>query len=324
MSGYIKRCRENAGLTQTMLAEKMDVSPGAVQNWESGKTKIEYGRFKKLSEVLNVPMDDLIREMIIEMDEDSPDNWPDFFFDEDTNNIINTLHLNHAQQELFGLLYIYDADYLKKDEIDFNTLNDDLKKIPYGFIEKVGSIHFMNQVEGLHRVIKYVKADFLLDVLSLNPDAEFNVRKLTKEQICRFIDSGYKPIDDTADSFEDNDRFEAKPEEGLYFRINMHKARILLPVLAEHKSVHLTDGAWSEPIRDDIPDDVRDAILKMCDFDYDLWKDGYYKDKYQPIYVIGGLERVTEYKNTAEPGQTKYWEWSISDLGSKLLEWFDD
>ncbi len=45
MSTFIKRCREEAGLTQAQLAEKMGVSVVAVQNWENGKTKV-YGRQK--------------------------------------------------------------------------------------------------------------------------------------------------------------------------------------------------------------------------------------------------------------------------------------
>ena len=52
--------------------------------------------------------------------------------------------------------YIYDADYLKKECIDFDTLDEDLKKIPYGFIEKVGSIRFMNQVEGFQDIYEKV------------------------------------------------------------------------------------------------------------------------------------------------------------------------
>lgn len=102
-----------------------------------------------MSAVFNVPVEKLIKEMLIEEDKKRPDRWPGFLFNDDTNAIIDTLHLNLAQQDLFGLLYIYDAEYLKKT-IDYNTLYDDLPKIPYGFIEKVGSIQFMNQVDGLH------------------------------------------------------------------------------------------------------------------------------------------------------------------------------
>ncbi len=51
----------------------------------------------------------------------------------------------------------------------YNTLifDEDLKSIPYGFIDRVGSIRFMNQAEGLHKVIRYVQSDFLMKVISL-------------------------------------------------------------------------------------------------------------------------------------------------------------
>ena len=188
MRKFIKICRTNAGLTQEQLAEKMGVSVVSVQNWESGKTNIETRRYMELAAVFNVPVEKLIKEMIIEEDKRRPDRWPGFLFDDDTNAIIDTLHLNLAQQDLFGLLYIYDAEYLKKTVIDFNTLYDDLQKIPYGFIERVGSIQFMNQVDGLHNVIKYIKTEFLMKVLKQNPESEFNVKKLPKELICEFID----------------------------------------------------------------------------------------------------------------------------------------
>ncbi len=147
MRRFIKTCRKNAGLSQEQLAEKMGVSVVSVQNWESGKTNIEMRRYTELSAVFNVPVEKLIKEMLIEEDKKRPDRWPGFLFHDDTNAIIDTLHLNLAQQDLFGLLYIYDAEYLKKTMIDFNTKYDDLRKIPYGFIEKVGSIQFMNQVD---------------------------------------------------------------------------------------------------------------------------------------------------------------------------------
>ena len=101
----------------------------------------------------------------------------------------------------------------------------------------------------------------------------------------------------------------------------MKKSRILLPALAKSGDVHFTDGWWSNPIRDDLPKDVQDAILSMCDFNPELWKDGYYKDKYQPIYVRGGLESVTDYKAVGKSGKDEQWMLSINDTGQKLLEW---
>lgn len=319
MSTFIKKCREEAGLTQAKLAEEMDVSIVAVQNWEKGKTKIYLDRYMDLAAVFNVPVEKLIKEMLIEGDKSRPDRWPEFLFEDDTNAIIDALHLNLAQQDLFGLLYIYGAEYLQKTTIDVDAFEGDLKRIPYGFIDRVGSIQFMNQAEGLHKVIKYVKSDFLMKVLKQNPEAEFNIRKLSKNLICEFIDSGYKLIDEAS---EFDEGFEG--EERLHFHISMSRARIMLPILESNDPVHLTDGCWSHPIRDDIPEKVLDGILEMCGFERNLWEDGYYKDRYTVIYIRGGLEDVTDYRNISPEGEEECWMWEINDKGRELLKWFKE
>lgn len=315
MSSFIKRKREEAGLTQADLAEKMEVSVASVQNWESGRSKIDQGKYVQLSEVLNVPVDQIIKEVLIEADNKRKhlDNWPSFLFDDETNEIIDTLHLNKAQQDLFGLLYIYDSHYVKKEQVDFDTLGEDLKKVPFGFIDKVGSIQFMNQVDGLHKVIKYVKAEFLLKILKLNPEAEFNIMRLSKNMICEFIDSGYKQADyseELCDGYEG--------EDALNLRISMKKARIILPLLEEHGPVHVTDGGWANPIREDIPDEICSGILEMCGGRRELWEDGYYKKTYNTSFVMDGLEEVTDFYADKD----NKWMWKINKKGTKLLEWF--
>lgn len=317
MSKFVKACRINAGLTQEHLAEKMGVSVVSVQNWESGKTNIEIRRYTELAAVFNVPVEKLIKEMIIEEDKKHPDRWPGFLFDDYTNDIIDTLHLNLAQQDLFGLLYIYDAEYLKKERIDYNTLNDDLKKIPYGFIEKVGSIQFMNQVDGLNKVIKYVKTEFLMKVLKQNPESEFNVKKLPKELICEFIDEGIKLIDDMADWGDSPEEYEA--DDGIMMRISMKKARIILPILEKGK-IHLTDGHWANPPRENVPEEV----LLMCDFKPELWKKGYYGSLNNCANIRNGLEDVTDYHPVSERGKDDKWFLEINDKGLQLLEWFSE
>jgi len=307
MRDYIKNCREEAGLTQLELAEKMGVSVVSVQNWEKGRTKIEMSRMSELASILNVPVENLIKEILIEEDKLRPDRWPDFLFDQETNSIIDSLHLNHAQQELFGLLYIYGKECLTNIDTEEgrNIFDANLRKIPFGFIDKVGSIRFMNQAEGLFQVIQYVNADFLLKILKQNPYAEFNIRKLTKDQIMEFVDEGFKNTD-----------------EGLNFRISMKKARIILPVLQENKAVHITDGDWFNTIRSDIPENVLSSILKMCGFKRDLWQRGYYKDKNNIAYIRHGLEELTEYHNISPEGDVQCWMWELNDKGNMLLEWF--
>ena len=316
MNKFIRKCRENAGLTQAQLAEKMGVSVISVQNWERGKTKIEMGRIIDLAEVFNVPAETVIQEMLIEENKNRSDNWPDFLFDEQINKIIDTLHLNHAQQELFGLLYVYDANYLKKKMMDFNTLNEDLKRIPYAFIEKVGAIRFMNQVDGLHNVIKYVQSDFLIEVLKQNPEAEFNIRKLSKDQICEFVTRGYKRYDDFVMSSDSEGEFEA--DTPLYFKMNMNKARKMLPVIKEFGPIHITDGNRGNYVRTDLNDKFIDVVLDCFGYIKDLWNEGYYNKKLNGLMLCYRIEKFINYYNDPE-GR---WMLAINDMGLRFLEWY--
>lgn len=323
----LKKLRNEAGLSQQELADKMDVSTNTIQNWEKGTTKVDYSRFGLLADIFNTPVDSLISEFCREESEKRPNNWPGFLFDrfddEEINPIIDTLHLNRNQQDLFGLLYIYNAEYLQKDTIDFNTIYDDLKLIPYEFIGKVGSIQFMNMVDGLQRVIKYVKSDFLLKILKQNPEAEFDVRRLTKEQICEFIDKGHKEADDFVDQFDDPDRYEVDS----YFNlgISMERAKLILPILATGP-IHITDGHYANKIRKDVPREIIESLHISMPYDY--WLEKYDDLKWNDYgnhgaCVQNGLERVTTYRNTASEGEEEAWYLEINEKGRSLLEWFN-
>lgn len=286
---FLKRARNEAGLTQNQVAEKMEVSVIAVQNWESGKNKVNLSNLKHLAYIYNIPVDILVKEMLVEDNRMRPNNWPSFLFDDATNNIVSSLHLDLNQQNLFGLLYLYDTESFKYDWIEPDTPMNALKAIPYEFINRVGSIQLMNIAEGLGKVLQHVQKDFLLKVLKLNPEAEFDVCSLDKSLICEFIDTGYRESDD----------YNCK----LLFNINMHKAQIVLPFL-EKSELHFTDGHWANPPRDDIPDEIMELGINS----YHM--------------IRGNLEPVTNYYAITETGKPDQWMWKINDKGRLLLEWF--
>ena len=240
----LKRNRKLAGLTQEQLAEKLDVSTVAVQNWESGKNQIRPEKLTKLSYLFNIPLETLIHEMLISEERDQQDRFPYFLFDDDMNDIVRTLHLTLSLQELFGILYIYHAEFLDREEMDSSDLRDDLKLIPYEFVSRFGSINLLNITEGLYKVLKYVQTDFLVRALRLNPEKEFDVCRLSMELICDFIDSGHKRLDESD--------WNADYDHVLWFHIDMHKAMKLLPEL-DKGGVHLTNGRWANDLCDDVP-----------------------------------------------------------------------
>ena len=339
MTTFIKRCRENAHLTQEQLAEKMDVSVTSVQNWESGKNKASLDKCHKLAEIFNIPVETLIKEMIAEEDKNRPNRWPHFLFDDNTNEIIDTLHLNQAQQDLFGLLYIYDSEYLKKDTTGDNSLVQDYKRIPYEFIKDTGSIRFINLAEYLHKVLRYVKPAFLMKVLRLSPESEFDVRKLSKDLICEFIDNGYKEPDFYCDfDYKEDDMDD---DDVLQFNINMRSARIILPILEKTGPVKITDKMYT-PIREDIPEELLSGILELYNFESSPW---YESDSNKPMTeqelkkeerlnflskkvnscgLIDGLRMVIKYEPIPGKEKAEYWEWSVNEKGKELLEWLKE
>lgn len=58
---FIKNRRKHLHLTQEQLAEKMNVSKSAIAKWETGGGIPERSNMLKLSEVLNVSVNDLYR-----------------------------------------------------------------------------------------------------------------------------------------------------------------------------------------------------------------------------------------------------------------------
>ncbi|MDE7366945.1 MAG: hypothetical protein K2N24_06290, partial [Lachnospiraceae bacterium] len=241
--------------------------------------------------IYNKPVAILFEEMLVEDERMKSNNWPSFLFDDHTNNIVSSLHLNLNQQDLFGLLYLYDADYLKYDWKGSSILSDYLKVIPYEFISRVGSIQLMNIADGLENVLRYVRTDFLLKVLKLNPEAEFDIYRLDKSLICEFIDD-YETFG-----------FNMDYDTSLHFNINMHKAQIVLPFL-EKSEIHFTDGHWANPPRDDVPDE----ILEFGTQSHHM--------------IRAGLETVTKYYANTEAEKPEQWMWKINDKGRLLLEWF--
>lgn len=319
MSNYIRRCREDAGLTQEQFAEKMQVSVMAVHNWETGKTKINSNRFHDLSRIFNVSVEYLIAEMLREEDKSRKSNWPAFLFDDDTNEIVEKLHLNLAQQDLFGLMYIYTSENGSFSDYSFVAEFDEkIKSIPYSFIEKIGSIRFINLSEKLREVLKYVNPYFLMDVLKQNPESEFDVMKLSKERIIDFIDGGSMNPWDHDGEYE----LDFLSDVSFHFHIKMRWARDVLPILEKNGPIHLSEEWIGTPIKDSYPVELINVLIKELSMDKTEWEKGACKKKGIIYALLDAIPTVTELKNTAKKGKPEHWMLSINDRGRELLKWF--
>ena len=71
---YISQRRKQMGLTQEKLAGKLGVSKSAIAKWETDGGLPDRDNLRKLSEILNVPVDDLHTVIEGESREDSIQN----------------------------------------------------------------------------------------------------------------------------------------------------------------------------------------------------------------------------------------------------------
>ena len=57
----LKNCRRYAGKTQKEIAEELGVVESCYANWEQGRTEPSISSLRKLSVILDVSLDDLIK-----------------------------------------------------------------------------------------------------------------------------------------------------------------------------------------------------------------------------------------------------------------------
>ena len=57
----LKQARKGAGLTQKQVAEKLKVVESCYANWEQGRTEPNVEMLRKLAEIFDVSLDQLIK-----------------------------------------------------------------------------------------------------------------------------------------------------------------------------------------------------------------------------------------------------------------------
>lgn len=67
IGGKIKKVREEAGMSQKALADLLGVTEAAVSNYETGKRGIRPEVLKKISEIFNVSIDNLLGNPVEEI-----------------------------------------------------------------------------------------------------------------------------------------------------------------------------------------------------------------------------------------------------------------
>ena len=82
----IRQVRQRLGYSQEYVAIQLDISTKTYRNMEDGKSKLYLSRLKRLSQVLNIDISELIRtDLGYKKDEDAekiPKNKQMYFFDD--------------------------------------------------------------------------------------------------------------------------------------------------------------------------------------------------------------------------------------------------
>lgn len=87
---YLRNIRKEVKLTQIEAASEIGVSRNAIQDWEKDAYIPEEEKISRLSRAYHVPKENVIHMLKIyrQKEERKVYNWPDFLFDEDTNEIV--------------------------------------------------------------------------------------------------------------------------------------------------------------------------------------------------------------------------------------------
>lgn len=59
----LQKARENAGMTQQMVSNRLGVSRSAIANWEQGRRNIYIEQFVKMCEIYSVNPDDILIDL---------------------------------------------------------------------------------------------------------------------------------------------------------------------------------------------------------------------------------------------------------------------
>lgn len=71
---FIAECRKNQGLTQSKLAEKLNITDRAVSKWETGKTMPDSSIMLELCEILKITVNELLSGEKIDMENNEQKN----------------------------------------------------------------------------------------------------------------------------------------------------------------------------------------------------------------------------------------------------------
>ena len=208
---FLKKSRENVGLTQQKAADRIKISIQGFQKWESGESLPSPAYYSAIIETYNLDRKIFLEKLnnaqcpppeIEEKERKYP--WPDFmplekWMGTSTLENLKNLQLNELETELLGLEEIYHFNgTINLDTSDLiNSINNSLSKnkynmvgnlnlsgIPYDFIKSYGAFNIKNAKRKLENIFHNNRLKSLvLEYFSKNPNNKtFDICDLTEKE----------------------------------------------------------------------------------------------------------------------------------------------
>ena len=165
-SELIRTLRNNAGLTQEFISDKIGVTVNSVQNWEAGVSLPRDCYINDLAQLYNVEPD-MLRGVILEsrISGSSESDFPWFLF-EGYEKKIKKMVMTKEDLEIIMTMYLYDAVPVDGTSRIGGKVN--FKKIPYAIVNKYGAHNIFIKTQKLIDTFSGVSRDWLFKTIANN------------------------------------------------------------------------------------------------------------------------------------------------------------
>ncbi len=190
LSEFLKEKRKQAGLSQQLAAERLDVSKNTIQNWESSGTPNAM-QLRDISNVYQIEPEEFL-PYLFDLDRSE---FPDFLFSKNELEIIRMLRFNSELQELFSMLFIYSFESASREE----SADEDnqwkkllnLSKLPSDYIKDKKPAKVLSLSDQLGGMLEYIDATMIYDEICESPNKLFDVRLMATDRTLEFIKNNY-------------------------------------------------------------------------------------------------------------------------------------
>lgn len=188
---YLKNARERCRITQSDLAEKIDVSLTTIQNWEKD-TLPDKSYWKVIIKQLKLNKEEFVRhytDAVLPCENQTETQpFPDFLFPDNMLNTIKKIRLTADEQELLGLEAIYSVTRDMDGSYHYKiTESRNLPILPYEYVRRVGAFQIMNLNDSLSDKFGRFRT-YVISQIKKHPEETFDILKCSPAQLLNLCD----------------------------------------------------------------------------------------------------------------------------------------